>query len=111
VKPTVSGTSRSLLAALRALKGDQRLELNFMPDWIGDQMAGVGPEATRVFGRNAQIAAILGRPGEPVKFDPKGLLRPIPWTRAFHKPIIDLCQSDTTHGCWGLAARPRSRSI
>jgi hypothetical protein len=51
VKPTVSGTSRSLLAALRALKGDQRLELNFMPDWIGDQMAGVGPEATRVFGR------------------------------------------------------------
>jgi hypothetical protein len=53
VKPTVSGTSRSLLAALRALKGDQRLELNFMPDWIGDQMAGVGPEATRVFGRNA----------------------------------------------------------
>jgi hypothetical protein len=26
-----------------------------MPDWVGDQMAGVGPEATRVFGRNAQI--------------------------------------------------------
>src|ERR1700689_2080738 len=26
-----------------------------MPDWIGDQIAGVGPEATRVFGRNAQI--------------------------------------------------------
>jgi hypothetical protein len=29
-----------------------------MPDWIGDQMPGVRPEATRVFGRNAQIAAI-----------------------------------------------------
>jgi hypothetical protein len=28
-----------------------------MPDWIGDQMAGAGPEATRVLGRNAQIAA------------------------------------------------------
>ena len=27
-----------------------------MPDWIGEQMAEVGPEATRVFGRNAQIA-------------------------------------------------------
>jgi hypothetical protein len=25
---------------------------NFMPDWIGDQMAGVRPDATRVFGRN-----------------------------------------------------------
>jgi hypothetical protein len=31
-----------------------------MPDWIGDQMAGVGPEATRVFDRNAQIAVIAG---------------------------------------------------
>ena len=29
-----------------------------MPDWIGDQLAGVGPEATQVFGRNAQTAAI-----------------------------------------------------
>jgi hypothetical protein len=29
-----------------------------MPDWIGDQMAGVELEATRAFGRNAQIAAI-----------------------------------------------------
>jgi hypothetical protein len=29
-----------------------------MPDWIGDQIAGVGPEATRVFGRNAQIPVI-----------------------------------------------------
>ena len=29
-----------------------------MPDWIGDQMAGVGPEATRVFGRNAQIPVV-----------------------------------------------------
>ena len=28
---------------------------------IGDRMAGVGPEATRVFGRNAQIAAIPSR--------------------------------------------------
>src|ERR1700733_7054684 len=33
-----------------------------MPDWIGDQMAGVGPEAMRVFGRNAQTAAIPRRP-------------------------------------------------
>ena len=32
-----------------------------MTDWIGDQMAGVGPEATRVFGRNAQIPAMSGR--------------------------------------------------
>ena len=30
-------------------------------------MAGIGPEATRVFGRNAQIAAIPGRLGERVK--------------------------------------------
>jgi hypothetical protein len=29
-----------------------------MPDWIGDQMAGVGPEAMRVFGRNPQIVVI-----------------------------------------------------
>jgi hypothetical protein len=29
-----------------------------MPDWIGDQMAGVGPEAMRVLGRNAQEAVI-----------------------------------------------------
>jgi hypothetical protein len=28
-----------------------------MPDWIDDQMARAGPEATLVFGRNAQIAA------------------------------------------------------
>jgi hypothetical protein len=32
-----------------------------MPDWIGDQRAGVGPEATWVFGRNAQIAVVSGR--------------------------------------------------
>jgi hypothetical protein len=38
-----------------------------MPDWIGDQMAGVGPEATRVFGRNAQTAVIPGWGGELVK--------------------------------------------
>ena len=25
-----------------------------MPDWIGDQMAGVRPDATRVFGRNCK---------------------------------------------------------
>jgi hypothetical protein len=35
---------KTMLAALEALKGDQ--------------MAGVGPEATRVFGRNAQTPAI-----------------------------------------------------
>ena len=39
-----------------------------MPDWIGDQTAGVEPEATRVFGRNAQIAAIRQGLGE---IDPK----------------------------------------
>jgi hypothetical protein len=38
-----------------ALKGDQRSEPDFMPNWTSHQMAGVGPEATRVFGRNAQI--------------------------------------------------------
>jgi hypothetical protein len=32
-----------------------------MPDWIGNQMAGVRPEATRVFGRNAQTAVIERR--------------------------------------------------
>jgi hypothetical protein len=37
-----------------------------MPDSIGDQMAGVGPEATRVFGRNAQ-ADIPRRMVERVK--------------------------------------------
>ena len=26
-----------------------------MPDWIGDRTAGVRPEATRVFGRNARM--------------------------------------------------------
>jgi hypothetical protein len=31
-----------------------------MPDWIGDRWAGVGPEATRVFGRNAQIPVVRG---------------------------------------------------
>ena len=39
-----------------------------MPDWTSDQMAGVRPEATRVFGRNAQIAAIRQGLGE---IDPK----------------------------------------
>jgi hypothetical protein len=28
-----------------------------MPDWIGERTVGVRPEATLVFGRNAQIAA------------------------------------------------------
>ena len=37
------------------------------PYSTGDEMAGIGPEATRVFGRNAQIAAIPGRLGERVK--------------------------------------------
>jgi hypothetical protein len=32
-----------------------------MPDWIGDPMAGVGPEATQVFGRNAHTAVIRRR--------------------------------------------------
>ena len=44
-----------------------------MTDWIGDQMAGVGPEATRVFGRNAQIAAIGGQRGERPKSTLTGL--------------------------------------
>jgi len=34
------------------------------PNWTSGQMAGVRPEATRVFGRNAQIAAIRGRRGD-----------------------------------------------
>ena len=38
-----------------------------MPDWIDDQMAGAGPEATLVFGRNAQIAAIAEGRAEWVK--------------------------------------------
>jgi hypothetical protein len=38
-----------------------------MPDWIGDQMAGVRPEVTRVFGWNAQIAVIAKQCGERVK--------------------------------------------
>jgi hypothetical protein len=38
-----------------------------MPDWIGDQMAGVRPEATRVFGRNAQTPVIHRRLGERFK--------------------------------------------
>jgi hypothetical protein len=42
-----------------------------MPDWTSDQMAGVRPEATRVFGRNAQIAAIRQGLGE---IDPKRML-------------------------------------
>jgi hypothetical protein len=41
-----------------------------MPDWIGDQMAGFGPEATRVFGRNAQIPAIACRLSGTAQFDP-----------------------------------------
>jgi hypothetical protein len=44
---------KTMLAALEALKDAQRSEPNFMPDWIGDQMAGVRPDATRVFGRYA----------------------------------------------------------
>jgi hypothetical protein len=41
-----------------------------MPDWIGDQMAGVGPEATRVFGRNAQEAGGQQGLGERVLSNP-----------------------------------------
>jgi hypothetical protein len=55
---SISESCSRFLAALEALKGDQRSEPNFMPDRIGDQMAGVRPEATRVFGRNAQIPVI-----------------------------------------------------
>ena len=61
--------------------------------------------------RNAQIAAIPDRPGERVKFDPQGLLRPIPWTCAFDKPIVDPCPVGYNNGHRGLAARPRSQSI
>jgi hypothetical protein len=49
------------LAALGALRDAERREPNVLPDWIGDQIAGIGPEATRVFGRNAQIAAVPDR--------------------------------------------------
>jgi hypothetical protein len=52
------------LAALGALRDAERREPNVLPDWIGDQIAGIGPEATRVFGRNAQIAAIQRTRGE-----------------------------------------------
>ena len=51
-----------------------------MPDWIGDQMAGVRPEATRVFGRNAQIAVI--RRGHP-----EGAGRKLAAVRGKTKPI------------------------
>ena len=46
-----------MLAALEALAAT-RSAPNLTPDWTGDQMAGVGPEATRAFGRNAQRAVI-----------------------------------------------------
>jgi hypothetical protein len=46
-----------------------------MPDWIGDQMAGVGPEATRVFGRNAQTPAIRRWIGERIKSTPKATFK------------------------------------
>ena len=44
-----------MLAALEALRRDLAVRTYFMPNWIGDQMAGVGPEATPIFGRNARI--------------------------------------------------------
>ena len=46
------GFSSLLLGLSRATSSQQP---NLMPDWIGDQLAGVSPEATRVFGRYAQI--------------------------------------------------------
>jgi hypothetical protein len=42
-----------------------------MPDWNGDQMAGVGPEGMHVFGRNAQIADVPAAACERAKSDPK----------------------------------------
>ena len=38
-----------------------------MPDWIGDQMAGVGPKRRGVFGRSAQVAVIRRRLGAWIK--------------------------------------------
>ena len=46
-----------------------------MPEWIGDQMAGVGPEATRVFDRNAQIPAIRRPLRERAKSTPFATFR------------------------------------
>jgi SAM domain (Sterile alpha motif)/Adenylate and Guanylate cyclase catalytic domain len=48
-----------------------------MPDWIGDQLAGVGTEATRVLGRNAQIAVARRARGERGT-RPAAVMRPIP---------------------------------
>jgi hypothetical protein len=57
-----------------------------MPDWIGDQMAGVRPEATPVFDRNAQIADVPRRSGKAVK--------------------STLCsRTESSEGPWGLSAR------
>ena len=42
-----------------------------MPDWIGDQMAGVGPEATRDFGRMRTKSGHLPRRGERTKSTPE----------------------------------------
>jgi hypothetical protein len=46
-----------------------------MPDLTRDQTVGVRPEATRVFGRNAQIAVIAKRCGERVKSDPQATFK------------------------------------
>ena len=54
-----------------------------MTDWIGDQMAGVGPEATRVFGRNAQIAAIPRRRCERVKSTLNRSVSSLAWASLF----------------------------
>jgi hypothetical protein len=39
--------ARHLLPEGLSLFGELQAKPNFMPDWIGDQMAGVGPEAMR----------------------------------------------------------------
>src|SRR3984957_6141106 len=61
----------------------------------------------RLHQRYPQLAAIRGRPSKRIELDPQGLTRPIPWTCAFDKPIVDPCRSDTIMdvGAWlrGLA--------
>ena len=62
-----------------------------MPDWIGDQMAGVGPEATRVFGRNATLNSNSFA-------EPEGrLFRRSPWQR-FAQISAEGCREAVTPG-------------
>jgi hypothetical protein len=72
-----------------------------MPDWIGDQMTGAGPEATRVFARNAQIAAIAK--GKPIgKIDPKRASR--------SGPVAKVCAMSAPSPTWlAKASDPAAR--